>query len=317
MLQLLLFALGVALIVKGSDYFVDASVTIGERFRLPRVVVGGTLVSVATTTPELTVSIFAGTSDVPGLAIGNALGSVAVNIGLIMALAAIIMRSFEMSPGEFRWRSQAMLGVAALLFLMTLDLRLPQWRGLLLIGMGMAYLLVDYRRGRKRYATRVVEATEHLGLRFKSARMTAIYFLLGAAMVISGSRLLVTTGASIAAAIGVPNVIIGLTMVALGTSLPELATTMASVRKRVFDLAAGNLIGANALNLTLVIGTAASISPLQLARSNQLYVFPAVLVMLTVFFFLVRSKNRLTRGQGFVMLGLYVAFVAGLAVLNL
>jgi cation:H+ antiporter len=314
-IYLLLFAVGVGLVFKGSDLFVDASVAIGKRARLPRVVVGGTIVSLATTSPELTVAVIAGIDKVPGIAIGNALGSVAANLGFVLALAAMI-RPFAFSPGEFSWRSLIMLGFTMVLFLMTLDLSLTQWRGLMLVGIGVLYLFLDYRRGQRRYAASGEAIGETAGVKLESKRRIGLLFLLGVAMVIGGSRLLVSSGIAIAEAVGVPPLIVGLTMVAVGTSLPELATAITAVRKRVFDLSVGNLIGANALNLTIVTGTAASIYPLALTRTTQIYTFPSILVILIVFFLLVRTKNRLIRWEGALLMTLYLAFIAGLAALN-
>ncbi|MFC2023085.1 calcium/sodium antiporter [Chloroflexota bacterium] len=314
-INILLFIAGVALIFKGSDFFVDASIAIGKITKMPRLVIGGTLVSLATTTPELTVSIIAGINKAPGLAIGNALGSVGANIGLILALSAII-RPFIVSPGELRWRAQVVLGFAIILFLMTIDLQLPQWRGATLLGIGIIYLFLDYLRGRSRYAEQGEAIGETPDVRLKSRRSITGFFLLGAAMVVGGSTMLVNSGTAIAEAIGVPPLFVGLTMVAIGSSLPELATAIAAVRKRAFDLSVGNLIGANALNLTLVSGTAATISPLTLTRTTQLYTFPAILLILVVFFILVRTKNRLLRWEGFLLMGLYLAFIAGLTLLT-
>src|SRR3972149_4318293 len=236
-LEIVLFLAGIALMFKGSDFFVEASVGIGERARLPRVVVGGTLVSIATTSPELVVSIVSGIERAPGLAVGNALGSAAVNLGFIFALAAIL-RPFELSPGELRWRSQVILGLTALLFLMTIDLRLPQWRGLILVAIGVIYLFVDYRRGMGRYAEHGEALGSAVTAKYTTVRKIAFFFSLGTAMVVGGSILLVNSGTAIAAALGVPRIVLGLTMIAIGTSLPELATAIAAVRKRVFDLAA-------------------------------------------------------------------------------
>lgn len=312
LIELLLFVAGILLVVKGSDYFVDASVAIAVRARLPRVVIGGTLVSLATTTPELTVSVISGVQNVPGLAIGNALGSVAANIGFILALVAII-RTIELHPAVFRWRSQVMLGLVVFLFLLTLDLNLPQWRGAVLVLVGLVYLFVNYRRGRR--ARPDGDVTPEV--KFKSRRQIALFFILGLAMVVVGSLLLVDSGTAIAVTLGVRPIFVGLTMVAVGTSLPELATAISAVRKRVADLSVGNLIGANVLNLTLVTGTAAAISPLELTRSTQLYTFPAAFTILVVFYIASRRGNRITRGEGVVLMVTYIGFIAGLAVLHL
>ncbi|OGO38935.1 MAG: hypothetical protein A2147_11060 [Chloroflexi bacterium RBG_16_57_8] len=168
---------------------------------------------------------------------------------------------------------------------------------------------------------RYAEHGEALGsavtAKYTTVRKIAFFFSLGTAMVVGGSILLVNSGTAIAAALGVPRIVLGLTMIAIGTSLPELATAIAAVRKRVFDLAAGNLIGANALNLTLVAGTAASISPLELTRMTQVYTFPAILLIFAAFFMFVRTKHGLARWEGAVIMGLYLAFIAGLTVLQL
>jgi cation:H+ antiporter len=314
--EILLLAAGIALMFKGSDYFVEASVGIGERARLPRVVVGGTLVSIATTSPELVVSIVSGIQKAPGLAVGNALGSAAANLGFIFALAAI-MRPFEISPGELRWRSIVILGLTALLFVMTIDLTLPRWRGLILLAVGLVYLFLDYRRGMARYAEHGEVLGSTVTAKYTTIGRIVFFFSLGAAMVIGGSVLLVDSGTAIAGALGVPNLIVGLTVVAFGTSLPELATAIAAVRKKVFDLAAGNLIGANALNLTIITGTAASISPLSLNRLTQIYTFPAILIIFGTFFLFVRSKHGLARWEGVAIMGMYLAFIAGVVFLEI
>jgi len=315
-LEILILVVGIALIFKGSDLFVDASIAIGRIAHLPRVVVGGTIVSLATTTPELTVAIIAGINKVPELALGNALGSVAANIGLILALAAVIS-PFKLASGEFRWRSALMLGLVIVLILMTLDLRLPQWRGLILVGIGMIYLFIDYRQGRNLNTKHAEVSAETANIRLKSRRVIMSFFLIGAAMVTGGSQLLVNSGTAIAEAIGVPPVFIGLTMVAIGTSLPELATTVTAVRKRVFDLSVGNLIGANILNLTIIIGTTACISPLTLNTITQIYTIPVILVILSVFFLIVSIKSRLTRRDGILLIMLYLIFISATIVFNL
>ena len=315
-LQVILFIVGIALMFKGSDYLVEASVAIGRRARLPNVVVGGTIVSIATTSPELTVSIISGLEKTPGLAIGNALGSAAFNMGFILGFAALV-RPFELLGGELRWRSVIILGLTALLFFLTIDDSLTLWRGILLITIGMVYLFFDYRRGAARYA----QQGEAIGGRAVSVIQTTkrlvLFFVTGSAMVIGGSVLVVNSGTDIAEALGVPPLIIGLTMLSVGTSLPELATAIAAIRKHAFDLSVGNLIGANALNLTIVTGTAASIYPLSMARETQIYMFPAIFVIFSVFFLLVRTKNRLSRWEGAIIISLYVAFIGGLSAFDL
>ncbi len=314
-LEILLFLIGIGLIFKGSDYFVDASVAIGERARLPRLVIGCTIVSIATTSPELTVSIISGVNRVPGLAVGNALGSVAANIGFILALAAII-KPFKLPQGKFQQRALIIIGLTLLLFLFTIDLNVPRWRGFILVIIGIIYLILDFRRGKKQYAAENNNLSGSTTSKFNSRRAIIFYFILGLAMVIGGSNLLVNAASNIAEVLGIPSLFVGLTIVAIGTSLPELATAIAAVRKNVFDLSVGNLIGANILNLTLVTGTAASISPLTLSRMNQLFTFPMVVAILSVFFFSARSNNEMTRKEGIILLACYICLITGSIILN-
>ena len=315
LIQILLFIIGIGLIFKGSDYFVDASVAIGKHARLPQLVVGGTIVSVATTSPELTVSIISGVNRVPGLAVGNALGSVAANIGLILALAAII-KPFKLPQGKFQGRVLIILGLTFLLFIFTIDLNLSRWRGLILVIVGILYLILDYHRGQKQYITANNNLNDSTTSKLNSKRTIALYFVLGLAMVIVGSNLLVNSASTIAKALGIPSLFIGLTIVSIGTSLPELATAIAAVRKNAFDLSVGNLVGANTLNLTLVTGAAASISPLTLSRMNQMFTFPLVIAILAVFFFSVRSNNEVTRREGIILLAVYTCLITGSIILN-
>jgi cation:H+ antiporter len=314
-LEILLLIVGIALIFKGSDLFVDASIDIGKIANLPRVVVGGTLVSLATTTPELTVSILAGAEKVPEFALGNALGSVAANIGLILALAAII-RPFKLPSDKFGWSSALLFGLMILFTIITLDLQLPQWRGAILIGVGILYLFVDFHLGRKQNVDQTAISNK-MEVKLRTKRRIISFFLLGAIMVIGGSQLLITSGTAIATAIEVPPIFIGLTMVAIGTSLPELATAITSIRKKVVDLSAGNLIGANILNLTTVIGTAACISPLSLNSTTQTLTLPLIFLIVGVFFFLVIIRKRLTRWDGGLLLLLYCILLSALILSNL
>ncbi len=315
-LNIFLFALGIGLIFKGSDFFVDASVAIGERARLPRLLVGSTIVSLATTSPELVVSISSGLNKVSDLAVGNALGSVAANLGLILALAAIIS-PLRGLPGKLFGRFQIMLAFLLLLFLISLDTSIPQWRGIILICLGIVYLIIDYARARGNPGLMQEEVTPaESEAPSKSFRSVLLFFFIGFIMVIGGSNMLVYSGTSIAHMLGVSPLFIGLTLVAVGTSLPELATAVTAVRKGVFDLSFGNLIGASALNLTLVTGTAAAIYPLTISRTTQLFTFPFILVLSISLFWYLRAKKQLTRPGALILLAAYLCFVAGLVFLQ-
>ena len=320
-LSLFLLAVGLALIVKGGDLFVAASVRIAEILRMPRVVIGGTLVSLATTSPELVVSIVSGLQGSPGLAVGNAVGSCICNIGLILGLSAAL-RHVEVHPRQLRWALGAMFGGGALLFGMTADLVLSRLQGGVLIILGLAYLIWDFRQhwlDRKpadvREAT-AIEAEQVRGHRWlETPTGTAVLFAFGALLVVAGSKLLVDSAVAIATALGIPSIVIGLSVVAVGTSLPELVTAITSARKNVSDLAVGNVLGANVANLTLIVGTAAAIEEVTMSRVTQLFNFPALLLGMVLLVVTMFSGRRITRTEGGILLAYYAGYLAVLVLL--
>jgi cation:H+ antiporter len=314
---ILFFVAGFALIVKGGDYFVGASVAIAEHAGIPRIVIGSTIVSVATTSPEFIVSATASLTGRPGIAIGNAVGSAIVNIGLILGLTCIV-RPIPVKREEFHFPSLSLLAAAVLLTVLTVGLTLSRASGFLLLVLGLLYLFFDYFRHRRRAPNRSSEATSS-GLhdpRMRTLRRAVFFFLLGLAMVGGGSRLMIGSAVKIAEFLGVRPIFIGLTLVAFGTSLPELVTAIASVRKRVADLSLGNIVGAGLLNCTVVTGTAAAIAPLSMSRVTQLYNLPALVLVVATLILLARARNNLSRLDGGILFILYAAYIAGLILLR-
>lgn len=320
--QVLLLLVGLALLVKGGDLFVSAAVRIAEFLRMPRVVIGSTLVSLATTTPELVVSVMAGAKGEPGLAVGNAVGSCVCNIGLILGLTAAF-KHVDVHPSALRIPLGAMFGFGVALFAMTLDLRLSRWQGLALIAGGLGYFVYDFvKHARDTRPADVAEAAvikKAVVERFawiQSRPGSIAQFALGAGIVVLGSRLLVDAAVALASALGIPSIIIGLTVLAVGTSLPELITAVTSSRRAVSDLAVGNVLGANIANLTLVVGTAAVLSDVTMRRETQLYNFPAMLGLFGLLLWMMRTDRRITRKEGTALLVFYNLYLAGLVLLS-
>ncbi len=315
---------GLALIVKGGEFFVAAAIRMAEFLRMPRVVIGSTLVSLATTTPELVVSIMAGLRGEAGLAVGNAVGSCICNIGLILGVTASI-KQVDVHFRALRTPLFAMFGFGALLFLMTLDLSLARWQGGVLLAGGLGYFAWDFwRHWRDRKPEDLAEATaieaEKAAARWawvQTKAGTVTQFLCGAGIVVAGSRLLVEGAVGVASGLGVPSIVIGLTVVAVGTSLPELVTAVTSSRKSVSDLAVGNVLGANIANLTLIVGTAAVIQSVGMDRLTQLFNFPAMLAIMTLFLCLLWTGRRVSRREGATLLAVYGAYIAALVGLTL
>jgi cation:H+ antiporter len=318
--HLLLLVAGLALIIKGGDLFVSAAVRIAERLRMPRVVIGGTLVSLATTSPEMVVSIMAGLKGESGLAVGNAVGSCICNIALILGVTAAL-KQVDVNPRALRTPLLGMFLFGAALLAMTFDLALQRWQGALLLLGGVAYFAWDFwQHWRDQKPEHVTEAgaieQEAVATRwvwFQTGPGTATQFVLGAAVVILGSKLLVDAAVAIAQLLGVPSIIIGLTVVAVGTSLPELVTAITSSRKNVSDLSIGNVLGANIANLSLIVGAAAAIREVTMDRLTQVFNFPAMLVTMLLMLWMLRTEKRVTRREGAILLVFYSLYLIALA----
>jgi cation:H+ antiporter len=317
--DLLGLLIGLALIIQGGDWFVAAAIRVAEFLRMPRVVVGGTLVSLTTTCPELVVSIVASSRGESGLAVGNAVGSCLCNVGLVLGVSACL-RPIELNPKALRLPLGAMLFTALLLFVMTLDLNLARWQGAVLVAAGAIYFVGDFfRHYRDRSPAHLAEATvieeavtESRWSWFKTRRGTATQFLIGAAVVVGGSRLLVDGAVGAAGKLGISSMVIGLTVVAVGTSLPELITAVNSSRRAASDLAVGNVLGANIANLSIIVGAAALLKEVPLDRTTQLFNFPSLLVVIVVLGILIHQFGGISRRGGILLLALYGTYLAAL-----
>lgn len=308
---------GLALIIQGGNLFVAASVRIAGFLRMPRVVVGTTLVSLATTTPELVVSVMSGVRGESGLAVGNAVGSCLCNIGLILGVTAVL-KTVEVHRKAVAVPLFAMVAMGALLIAFGMGGMLSPWEGWVLIAAGLGYFAVDFRRHWKsRDPVEVSEATAierdvaHTGRAwFRTRPGTAVQFLLGAGVVVMGSRLLVDGAVQLAGGLGVPALVIGLTIVAVGTSLPELVTAITSSRQSVSDLAVGNVIGANIANLTFIVGTAAVFGGVRIDAMSLWLNFPVLMGMFALLVWMLWRDPRLTRREGVWLMSLYAAYLA-------
>lgn len=300
-----LFVLGIVLTVKGGDLFVDAASWIAEVSGIPKFIIGATIVSLATTMPELLVSLLAAVQGKADMAIGNAVGSVTANTGLIMALALVCM------PVTFArktvWRKAALLlGAMAALWVASLSGQFG-WEGIVLLLMIFALALWENLRGMRREN----EATEKVQATRRDKVENVLKFLLGAAAIVGGSQLLVNAGSDLALWLGVPERVIAVTLVAVGTSLPELVTTLTAIAKKQDSLSVGNVIGANIIDLTLILPLCALISGGTLAVSAQSLAvdFPACMVTLLVGLVPLLLRQKGARVQGIAMLALYAGYL--------
>jgi cation:H+ antiporter len=306
-----LFILGLVLVLRGGNYFVDSSVSIARQLKIPRIVIGGTIVSLATTAPEFVVSTTASYMGDSGIALGNALGSAIANIGLIVSISAILA-PIVIDVADFRRRALWMLVSAALVFLFSWDLEISRQGGIILLILATLYLSLNTLRAvfeRKQKKTPDENSSSEESI---SIGKLILMFLFGVGLVIIGSKLLVNSSIEIAKALKIPSIIIGMTVVAVGTSLPELVTAITSAKKKVADLAIGNIVGANILNLSLITGTSAIINPLSLNLIDRYYAFSWLFIMIIAMVIIFWKKGEMQKKAGSIMLSLYVIYNLGL-----
>lgn len=297
-----LFAIGMVAIVKGADWFTDAAVWIAEKTGIPRVIIGATIVSLATTLPEFAVSVYASWDGHAEMALGNAIGSNIFNIGLILGVSLLI-QSFPPDRSVFFKKILFLITSGSLAFILAYDGQLTSTDSFVLFAILLGYIafLIIHSRAHKNL--------DHSAKPTGSTPMNILKFVGGSTIVVIGSRLVVDSGVWIAEYFQVPEIIIALTLVALGTSLPELVTCLTSTLKGYQELSVGNIIGAGILNLSWVIATAAIVNPIPTTKDNLIWDFPFMLVLIILMMIFGLTKKRLSRLEGFVFLLIYVAYI--------
>ena len=307
----LLFAAGLVCIIKGGDLFVDAAGWIAEASGIPKFIIGATIVSFATTLPEMLVSVFAALEGNADIAVGNAVGSVTANTGLIMCLSLVCMTCL-MERRQFGVKACLLLAAILSLFGFTRDGRLSVAEGLLVLVIFAGFLAESLISARREQGTELKEDEERPAVSGKTVAGNIVKFVLGAAGIVLGAQLLIDNGSAIASLLGVPDAIIAATMIAIGTSLPELVTTLTAIRKKESSLSVGNIIGANIMDLTLILPLCSLIlgKPLPVQSQGMLLDIPACLIICAAVLVPALWKGKFQRWMGFLAGGLYAAYLA-------
>jgi cation:H+ antiporter len=319
-----LLAFGFILLIKGGDWFVDAACGIAKRFKLPELLIGATVVSIGTTLPEVMTSAMGAISGSGAIAYGNAIGSIICNASLIAAITIAV------KPGKANKKALVFpvcffFAVAAFYAFNAYVFRgFERWAGIVLIAAFVVYMIINVINMKRNpeedeelsNSPELEEAAESeaKGNFFKDI----LFLVIGAAVIAVGAYLLVESATDIAHQLGVPESVIGLTVVAIGTSLPELVTAITSLVKGHGSLSLGNIIGANVFNLVLVSGVAITINPFSIPMNSMLLGQNASLILDLPVVFLVMAimtlptikKSELKRWQGISLLAIYIAFMA-------
>ena len=316
LVPVLLFLAGFALLIKGGDWFVDGAVGIAHRFHLPELLIGATIVSIGTTLPEVMVSAQAAAEGNAGISYGNAIGSIICNTSLIAALTVAI-RPGKVDPKSFRLPTAFFFAAALSYALIAWTLgKFERWMGIVYLCVFVGYMILSTVQMKKHPELADDGEEEAAEDTAKPLWKELLLLVVGAAAIALGARFLVDNGTLIAAALGVPDSVIGLTMVALGTSLPELITAITSLIKGHGALSLGNVIGANLFNIILVSGMAITISPFAVPAEKTIAGFNSSLVVDLPVMFAVMAilclptlkSGKLRRIQGVLLLAIYAAF---------
>lgn len=307
----ILFFIGFVMIIKGSDIFIDSVIWFTRITKIPDIIIGATLVSLGTTLPELMVSTGAAIHGNTEIAIGNALGSIICNTGLILAIIIIISRPKFTNRKEFQQN-----GILLILLLLLLTFtsfiygEISRFTGIVLLVILVWYLYRNVQNSFYKNKPILNKDSKEKIINTKKIIINSLLFIIGLTLTLFGSRLLITNGERIAIFLRVPDVIIGLTMTAFGTSLPELITAITSLRKKAYNLSIGNILGANILNVILVIAVSSTILPIPI-NGNILHLhlpFVLLIVSITLLFSFI-CKNIFRRRYGFIMIFAYINYL--------
>lgn len=301
---------GLVLLVWSSDKFVDGAVGLAEGLGMSKAMIGLTIVALGTSAPEIVVSIMSALAESPELAFGNAVGSNIANIGLVLGVTALIA-ALPVSPGLLKQDLPALLAVTAAAGFLCSDHLLSQQDGwaMMIMLLLLMYLMFRYK---KEHKDEMISAESEEDIPDLGMKESVFWFIVGTTILIGSSRLLVWGAIEVATALQVSEVVIGLTIVAIGTSLPELAASVASALRRHHDIALGNIIGSNILNLLAVLSAGAVIYPIEISEQNFLRDYgsmTAITLLLAAFIFWPRKNRQLSKPEGAVLLIGYLGYL--------
>lgn len=320
-LVIILFFVGFFLITKGADIFIDCTVKIGRKTGISELILGATIVSFATTLPELTVSVFASIDNYTTMSLGNAVGSIICNTGLILGLVVIIS-PFKVDKNMFSSKSIILLISVLTLMVLGANGSISRGDGFILIVLLIVFMYSNIKSvsGKNRInspnnmqsnSCDNIKSSKHENLK------VGVLFVLGLIMMVVGSKLLVDNGVKIANSIGVPQGIISLTVIALGTSLPELVSSLTAIKKQHHGISVGNILGANILNIVSVIGISSLINDLPILSQNMRIDFEFMTIILLILILPTIKSGKLYRVQGLLLLSSYIIYIITLYFLYL
>lgn len=304
-----IFFIGLLTIVKGGDLFVDAAIWMAKKTGIPSMVIGATIVSIATTLPEFFVSTVASNEGHSDIAIGNVIGSIICNIAFVIGLCSCI-KPIKIKKGLFNVKGFMMIGYLIIFYIFARNGIVTFKEGFILLALFLFFIIINILEFKVRGENTEKIKKESVHSK-KDIILNIVKFILGAWFIVIGAHMLVDSGVKIARIFKIPQQVVSLTLLAVGTSLPELVTSVAAVIKDEENISVGNIIGANILNLTIVLGSSALVSDNGLFISDQtLYLdIPIALLVMTIFVFSGAVKKEIDRKSGLLFLTIYIIYL--------
>ena len=305
-LSVVFLVVGFIMLIKGADMFVDGASKVAVKLKVPLIVIGLTIVAFGTSAPEAAISITSACQDNAGIAVGNVIGSNIMNILIILGISALFA-VLPVKKTTFRYEIPFVVFITVVLLLLGLDGNVSFFDALVLVGLFVAffvYLIFLAKKGEGGGEDEVAPLTEK-----DTVPKMILFILLGLAMIVFGSDFTVTGATKIAEAIGVDSRLIGLTIVAFGTSLPELVTSITAAKKNAADIAVGNIIGSNIFNILFVLGIAGLVSPNPIAF-QPVFIIDAIVAVFSavLLWFCVFKDKKLGKAGGIIMLLCYAVY---------
>ncbi len=307
-LTFLFFVIGLFIIVKGGDLFIDGAVWVAYKTGIPPAIVGATIVSVATTLPEFFVSTVASNEGYSEMALGNSIGSTICNIAFVLGICALI-KPIKVENKFFGIKGFMMIAYLLVFFFFSLDGIVTHKEGIILVFLFLVFILLNILEFREEGINGNKRIKKPSNKKENIINLTK--FIVGAWFIVIGAHMLVDTGVKIAYIFGIPKQVVSLTLLAIGTSLPELVTSISAIIKNEESISVGNILGANILNLTTVLGFSSLVSDngLLVQRQTIILDLPMSLLVMLIFVFKGIFKREIDRRLGGLLLVIYLIYL--------
>lgn len=313
-MSLLVLLIGFLFLIKGADIFVDGASSIAKKFKVPSMIIGLTIVAMGTSAPEAAVSITSSLAGQNDMAVANVVGSNLFNVLMVLGISSIIAK-LPVDSNTIKKDAPLLLMVSALLLLFCVDMKVGRVEGLILLAL-FTYFIIDMIKTAKKSISQedeVVECDSNVAVEVEEANFsmvkTILVCLVGIVGIVLGGDMVVDSATKIATSMGMSANLVGLTIVAVGTSLPEFVTSIVATKKGETDIAIGNVVGSNLFNILFVLGLSAAISPIGI---SMMAVTDVIFMLITgvIMFAFMKKDESLVKWQGMIFVVLYIAYMA-------